>query len=69
MNRKNSTIEIWRFVASLLIMATHMYHFGIDNYYFRETWIFVEFFLIITGYYTAVHFDKYAYDRVVSETQ
>lgn len=60
---KNSVLELWRFLAALLIMATHMYHFGIDNYYFRETWIFVEFFLIITGYYTRRHFDHNAYEN------
>lgn len=40
--RRNSILELWRFIAALLIMGTHMYNFGYDNYYFRDTWMYVE---------------------------
>lgn len=66
-NEKNSFLELWRFIAALLIMATHMYNFGVDNYYFRETWIYVEFFLIITGFFTAKHFDGHNCDDYMLE--
>ena len=49
--KKNYTIELIRFVAAILIMCGHA-----SLNIFQTTWVYVELFLIITGYYTASHF-------------
>lgn len=67
MRSRNSILELWRFIAALLIMATHMYNFGYDNYYFRETWMYVEMFLMISGFYIAKHYDRSVYDNKTKE--
>lgn len=38
-------------------MTSHIDNMGFENYPFISGWVFVEFFLFITGYYTAKHFD------------
>lgn len=56
---RQGIIEVWRFIASLLIMTCHLTQVGFDNNFpFYSSWIFVEFFFILTGYYTILHFDK-----------
>lgn len=58
-NNRQGILELWRFIASLLIVATHLRTLGFDgNYPFRASWIWVEFFFIVTGYFTMVHFSK-----------
>ena len=50
-------VGIWRFVFSLLIMRFHLYNLHItDDESFSYAWIYVEFFFILTGYFTAKHF-------------
>ncbi len=57
--RKNDLIEFWRVIAMLLIVRHHTYYVGIDwKYPFRLSWIYVEFFYILTGYFTFAHFQK-----------
>ena len=55
---KNRSIEIWRLVASILIMATHLMvveeQTGETPFY--NAWIYVEFFYFLTGYFTYRHF-------------
>lgn len=51
-------MDLWRFVAILLIMAHHQYHVGINDHQFVHAWVFVEFFFILTGYLTTSHFSK-----------
>lgn len=60
---KNSIIELYRFVAVLIIMAHHVgvTGIGIDNPFF-DGWIFTEFFMILTGYLTCKHYDCIATD-------
>lgn len=50
-------IEIWRFVSAIMILFCHLYYVGVEgDYPFSATWIFVEFFFILTGFLTARHF-------------
>ncbi len=61
---KNGTIEISRFVAILLIMAHHTYHIGLGTAHpFDLAWIFVEFFFILSGYFTVKHFFDFHNDN------
>ena len=55
---RNAEIDMWRFFASLIIMWHHLYTTGMDSscYRFHDGDLFVEFFFLITGYYTAKHF-------------
>ena len=47
----------------LMIMAHHVYVMGFSGeYLFKLGWVWVEFFFILTGYYTAKHFDNYRQD-------
>ncbi len=58
MKNRSANADFARFIAALLIMAHHIYNTGVDEYPFHEAWIYVEFFLLMAGYYTAVHFSK-----------
>lgn len=54
------SIEILRFIGMLMIMAHHTYILGAgENYLFELSWIWVDFFFMLTGYYTAKHFAFY----------
>lgn len=54
---KDARIELLRFVAAVFIMIGHMGAFGCGfKRPFRENWFYVEFFLMLTGYFTARHF-------------
>ena len=48
-------IELMRFLGAVLIMNAH---FGYQDRPFQLSWFFVEFFYIITGYFTMRHFEK-----------
>lgn len=61
MKQRSGNVDCARFLAAMLIMAHHIYHMGVKGYPFHEAWIYVEFFLLITGYYTAKHYS----DRMV----
>lgn len=59
MSKKNPTIEMWRFVAAIMILMCHLYYTGVeDGYPFSMTFIFVEFFFMLTGYFSYVHLEK-----------
>lgn len=59
MKNKNYHVELWRIIATALIVRHHTYYVGIDGpYRFRMSWIYVEFFFILTGFFTASHFDN-----------
>ena len=47
---RNPIIELMRFFAALIVFFYH------QSYFFGSGWLFVEFFLILTGYFTARHF-------------
>ena len=58
MRARNSNVELVRIVASLMIVGLHL---GLKIFSFA--WIYVEVFLILTGYFTAKHFDGKNYDN------
>jgi len=58
MKLRSGNVDLAKFVAAVLIMSHHIYHIGVDNAPFSDCWIYVEFFLYITGYYTAKHYDN-----------
>ena len=60
---RSGNVDCARFIAAVLIMAHHSYHVGLEKYPFHEAWIYVEFFLLITGYYTAKHYEKNIVDN------
>ena len=59
--QRNAEIDVWRFLAALMIMWHHLYVTGIESaaYKFHDGHIYVEFFFLITGYYTARHFKQH----------
>lgn len=57
MKTRSSNIDLAKFFSALIIMTYHLYMLGGANYPFYKAWIYVEFFLIITGYFTVKHFD------------
>lgn len=59
---RNGNIELIRFLAAILIMLCHL---SLD--FFQTSWIYVEVFLIITGYYTARHFTTHT--NIPSQTE
>ncbi len=58
MTKKRSySIDIYKFIVSMIILTYHAFIIGIrDRYPFSEGDIFVEFFLYVSGFYTAMHF-------------
>lgn len=58
--KKDSKIEIYRFLACCFIMMGHCIAFGNMKISvpFTVSYQFVEFFFILTGYFTARHFAK-----------
>lgn len=54
-------IELMRFIGIFLIMGHHLYLIGFtDNYLFKNCWVWVDFFFILTGAFTYRHFEKSA---------
>lgn len=62
---KNVTVEFMRFFAaiSILFLHSHVLISDISNNLCLNGWLYVEFFLILTGYFTAKHFEKVEYER------
>lgn len=58
MNKKNYVIEINRFIAILVIMGHHLYRIKAVDYPFKLGWVYVEFFFLVTGYFSAKHLSK-----------
>lgn len=57
--KRLSIVDLWKFIAAVLIMIHHLYHLGgqfTGAYFGRFAWIFVEFFFILTGWFTYHHF-------------
>lgn len=52
---KNAYVELCRFLGAIIILCHHTYIFG-DRVYFVTGWLFVEFYFMLTGYFTAMHF-------------
>lgn len=52
-------VDICRFAAILMIMGHHRYILGYTgNYLFANGWAWVEYFFMLTGYFTMAHFEK-----------
>lgn len=65
MKQKNQYIEISRFIGAIIIVCHHSYILG-ERIKFVGGWIFVEFFFMLTGYFTAAHFygENYKFQNV-----
>ena len=57
---KNAHIELCRFIGAIIILCHHTYLFE-NRTYFVTGWLFVEFYFMLTGYFTAMHFFKTPY--------
>lgn len=58
--KKDGKIELLRFLGICFIMCDHMHKIGLKDLErpFSHTWIYVEFFLFLSGFMTARHFQK-----------
>lgn len=59
--KRLSIVDFWKFFAAILIMIHHLYCLGnpfTGEYYGKFAWIYVEFFFILTGYFTYCHFSN-----------
>lgn len=52
--QRNQLVEVCRFVAAMLIVCHHSNVLGARSH-FVGGWVFVEFFFLLTGYFTALH--------------
>jgi len=65
--KKRSIVEFWRIMATLVILWHHVYTVKTaDLDPFRDGWIFVEFFFILTGFFTMSHF-AYVHPKNMNE--
>lgn len=66
MKKRISIVDLWRFVAAIMIMVHHLYYLGEpfegNDFRGKFAWICVEFFLILTGYFTYSHFNSHRED-------
>ena len=58
MKKRDGKIELLRFMGIIFIMCDHMGHIGLGELKrpFTGTWVYVEFFLMLSGFMTAKHF-------------
>lgn len=57
MNKRMGIVDLWKFIACILVMSHHVAVILFHNDMFTEGWIYVEFFFILTGYFTMKHFE------------
>ncbi|MDO4797351.1 MAG: hypothetical protein Q4A01_04930 [Coriobacteriales bacterium] len=57
--QRNQLVELCRFVAALVILVHHSYLLGARGSC-KCGWVFVEFFFVLTGYFTTRHVVKAA---------
>lgn len=59
-NNRLAIVDLWKFIAAVMIMIHHLYYlspaFEGKDYPGYFAWIYVEFFFILTGYFTYRHF-------------
>ena len=60
--KKKSFIEAWRFLAAILLLIHHGRMFDYPTPHFYMGWIYVEFFFMLTGYFTMKHFSNVEYN-------
>ena len=61
---KSQYVELTRFIGAIIILCHHSYNL-VDRTQFIGGWAFVEYFFMLTGYFTALHFsniEKYQND-------
>lgn len=58
---KKSFVEAWRFLAAILLLIHHGRMFDYPTPHFYMGWIYVEFFFMLTGYFTMKHFSNVEY--------
>ena len=52
MNRQNVTLNLWKFIAALLIVGHHASSIGAKgDYIFHGAYIYTEFFFIVSGFF------------------
>lgn len=68
MKNRSGNVDLARFIASMFIMIHHIGYCVLGYNPWGNFWIYVEFFLIITGYYTAKHFDGKNYSNPIKES-
>lgn len=64
---RSGNVDLAKFFASLIIMMQHA-SLVLSVRPYNDCWIYVEFFLIITGFYTAKHFDNRKFDNRMKES-
>lgn len=52
---RRGDIELLRFIAAMVIVCHHSMHIQTENRICYGGWIFVEFFFLITGYFSTKH--------------
>ncbi len=52
---RNCVVDLYRFIAALMIMFCHLDLVGARQF---PTYMFVDFFFILSGYFTVAHFAK-----------
>lgn len=59
---RTAIVDLWKFIAAVMIMIHHLYYlspaFEGKDYPGYFAWIYVEFFFILTGYFTYRHFAR-----------
>lgn len=55
MKQRNTMIDLWRFIAAIAILLHHAGELGIHKSISGNGYLFVEFFFMLSGYYTYRH--------------
>lgn len=59
MKERNYRVEFCRFLACCIIMTHHAYVLGFSGEYpFERGWAWVDYFFMLTGFFTIMHFKK-----------
>lgn len=62
MSKRNSLLELWRFVFCMVVLFFHFF-IKAEMDYFHAGYLGVEFFLIVSGYFVASYYQKKAYGQ------
>lgn len=57
MNKRNTTLEFWRFVFCIAVLGFHFFS-KINMNYFHAGYLGVEFFFIVSGYFIGVYYER-----------
>lgn len=64
---RSGNVDLAKFLAAIMIIVYHMPQVNVAEHSMGG-WIFVEFFLIITGYFSTKHFDGIRYTNRIKES-